>query len=271
MHDHSWSLFILPVHSWFIKLKNETTGPHLFLNGKLFAAKRCIHGNISTYHVADIPGHRPKSDLAEVSIMRQCWGSHATWHQTAQRHHKTGSTAKVEVGKPAKNEKETSVCIFFLYATNASFLSLIYFFKHNKWPLPMHSPMEFLRIWLPIPNATCKEYNIPAFLINLNIPYVEHLGIGPLTPSGNWKTLLSKQQSFKLSCGYGSKLWMPKNGWFYTRHDSKLVVPKCQPYLGCHPPKQNTAKPRIEYLELSSILARPQRNMLLQFTNKSIK
>lgn len=113
MHDHSWSLFILPVHSWFIKLKNETTGPHLFLNGKLFAAKRCIHGNISTYHVADIPGHRPKSDLAEVSIMRQCWGSHATWHQTAQRHHKTGSTSRSKLGNQQRMKRRLRCAVSF--------------------------------------------------------------------------------------------------------------------------------------------------------------
>lgn len=41
---------------------------------------------------------------------------------------------QVEVGKPAKNEKETSVCSFFLYATNASFLSLIYFFNITNGP-----------------------------------------------------------------------------------------------------------------------------------------
>ena len=157
----------------------------------------------------------------------------------------------------------------FLFICNKCFIAILdLFFKHNKWPLPMHSPWNFFEsdCLSQMPHARNIIY-IPAFLINLNIPYVEHLGIGPLTPSGNWKTLLSKQQSFKLSFGYGSKLLMPKNGWFYARHDSKLVVPKCQPYLGCHPPKQNTAKPRIEYLELSSILARPQRNMLLQFTN----
>lgn len=267
MHDHSWSLFILPVHSWFIKLKNETTGPHLFLNGKLFAAKRCIHGNISTYHVADIPGHRPKSDLAEVSIMRQCWGSHATWHQTAQRHHKTGSTSRSKLGNQQRMKRRLRCAVSF-YMQQMLHSYPWFIFKHNKWPLPMHSPWNFFEsdCLSQMPHARNIIY-IPAFLINLNIPYVEHLGIGPLTPSGNWKTLLSKQQSFKLSCGYGSKNLMPKNGWFYTRHDSKLVVPKCQPYLGCHPPEHNTAKPRIEYLELSSILARPQRNMLLQFTN----